>query len=327
MTVTTEDFEARIAEVVKSVKDPREGLYGPASISWRVNREAVIMLGGGRAALLQLAHPYVAYAVDQHSATRNDPIGRFKRTFENVFAMVFGDLDAAISCARRVHAIHTRIQGPIREAIGPYADGHRYRANTESALFWVHATLLDTALLVHELLVAPLTLREKEEYYAESRLFGGLFGIPESAMPERYPDFTRYMDGMLASDVLSVSQPAREMAGFLFQPPRAIHGPGVSWYKAFTASLMPPRLRAEFGLAWGEREEKLTARTIPLLRLAQRNAPKRLRYFPDYVEARRRVRGDAPRDPVGRFLEKIALSAIEPPRPRAKPRGRARPAG
>jgi uncharacterized protein (DUF2236 family) len=313
MTVTTEDFEARIAEVVRNVRDPRAGIYGPASISWRVNREAVIMLGGGRAALLQLAHPYVAYAVDQHSKTRHDPIGRFKRTFENVFAMVFGDLDSAISCARRVHAIHTRIKGPIREAIGPYADGHRYQANTEDALFWVHATLLDTALHVHELLVAPLTLREKEEYYAESRLFAGLFGIPDHAMPARYADFTRYMDTMLASDVISVSQPGREMAGFLFQPPRPIHGPGVGWYKAFTASLLPPRLRAEFGLPWGEREEKLTARTIPMLRLAQRNAPKRLRYFPDYVEARRRVRGDAPRDPVGRFLEKLALRAIEPP--------------
>src|SRR3954465_5488285 len=100
MTVTTDDFEARIAEVVRNVRDPRAGIYGPASISWRVNREAVIMLGGGRAALLQLAHPYVAYAVDQHSKTRNDPIGRFKRTFENVFAMVFGDLDSAVACAR-----------------------------------------------------------------------------------------------------------------------------------------------------------------------------------------------------------------------------------
>ena len=131
-------------------------------------------------------------------------------------------------------------------------------------------------------------------------------------MPARYPDFARYMDTMLASDVISVSQPAREMAGFLFQPPRPIHGPGVAWYRAFTASLLPPRLRTEFGLPWGEREEKLTARTIPMLRFAQRNAPKRLRYFPDYVEARRRMRGDAPRDPVGRFLEKLALSAIEP---------------
>ncbi len=326
MNVTTEDFEARLAEVTGNVKDPSAGIYGPASISWRVNREAVIMLGGGRAALLQLAHPFVAYAVDQHSKTRNDPIGRFKRTFENVFAMVFGDLDAAVSCARRVHAIHTRIQGPIREAIGPFADGHRYRANTADALFWVHATLLDTALQVYELLVAPLTLREKEDYYAESRLFAGLFGIPDTAMPARYPDFTRYMDTMLASDVLSVSRPARDMAGFLFQPPRAIHGPAAAWYRTFTASLLPPRLRMEFGLPWGAREEKLAARTLPLLRLAQRNVPKRLRYFPDYVEARRRMRGDPPRDPVGRFLEKLALSAIEPPKRDTAPRS-ARSAG
>ncbi|MFO0683448.1 MAG: oxygenase MpaB family protein [Sandaracinus sp.] len=316
MTVAAEDLEARIADVVRRVKDPRAGLYGPGSVSWRVNREAAVMLGGGRAALLQLAHPYVAYAVDQHSATRHDPVGRFRRTFENVFAMVFGDLDAAIACARRVHAVHAKIRGAIHEHSGRFARGHRYQANDEAALFWVQATLIDTAVQVYELLVAPLSLEDKQRYYEESRLFSGLFGIPDEAMPSDWPAFRRYFDAMLASDAITMSPPAQDMARFLFQPPRPIAGPAVGWYKIFTASLLPPRLRAELAMSWTDRDEAIARRTTALLRVIQARTPRRLRFFPDYVEAMKRVKGQAPRDPVGRLMEKIALKAIEPPRAR-----------
>lgn len=314
MSVGERELEDRIAELRARVRDPRAGLYGPDSISWRVNREAIVMLGGGRAALLQLAHPYVAYAVDQHSATRHDPIGRFRRTFENVFAMVFGDLESAIAHARRVHAVHTKIRGAIHEHSGKFAKGHRYQANDVDALFWVQATLLDTAVQTYELLVAPLTLEEKARYYEEGRLFACLFGIPESAMPSDWPAFRRYFDAMLASDTITMSPPAKEMAHFLFQPPRPIAGPAVGWYRIFTASLLPSRLRAELGLPWTARDEAIVARTVPLLRAIQRRTPERLRFFPSYVEAVRRMEGKEPRDRVGRLLEKVALKALEPAR-------------
>lgn len=312
MTVSERALEERIADVTRRVADPRAGLYGPGSISWRVNREAIVMLGGGRAALLQLAHPYVAYGVDQHSATRHDPIGRFRRTFENVFTMVFGDLDSAIACARRVHAVHTKIRGAIHEHAGRFARGHRYEANDVDALFWVQATLLDTAVQTYELLVEPLTLAQKNQYFEESRLFAGLFGIPDSAMPADWAAFRTYFDGMLASDAITMSKPAKEMAHFLFQPPRKIAGPAVGWYRIFTASLLPPRMRAELDLPWTDRDEMIAARTVPLLRALQKRTPKRLRFFPDYVEAMRRVNGREPRDRVGRLLERVALKAIEP---------------
>lgn len=312
MLVTPHEFEERIASVARRVKDPRAGLYGPASVSWRVYREASVMLGGGRATLLQLAHPYVAYGVDQHSATRRDPVGRFRRTFENVFAMVFGDLDAAIACARRVYAMHTKVLGEISEHAGHFPAGHRYQANDTDALFWVQATLIDTSVQIHELLVGPLQPEEKERFYEEAHLFGALFGIPDDAMPESWPAFQRYMDAMLAGDVLAASRPAKEMARFLFRPPRPIAGPAVGWYKMLTTSLLPPRMRAEFDLPYGKLEEAIAERTTSLLRAMRKGTPRRLRYFPDYVEAIRRVNGRSPTDRVGRLLEKVALAALEP---------------
>ena len=54
-----------------------EGVFGPDSLTWRIDREALTFLGAGRALLLQLAHPWVAAAIAEHSKTIDDPIGRF----------------------------------------------------------------------------------------------------------------------------------------------------------------------------------------------------------------------------------------------------------
>ncbi len=302
------------------VSDPRAGLFGPGSITWRVNREAVILLGGGRAALLQLAHPFVAHAIDQHSATKSDPIGRFRRTFQDVFAMVFGDLDHAEERARRVHAVHARIRGAIDERVGPHARGDRYAANDEGALFWVHATLVDTALLVYEQYVEPLGASERERYYAESRRFGRLFGIPDRIMPPHFAAFRAYMDAMLHGETLGVGRPALELRRFLLQPPRAVHAPMTAWYRTYTASLLPPRLREAFELPFGRRERLALAASVPALRAMVRRLPRRLRHFPDYVEAVRRTRGLPPHDRVGRALERLALEAIRPDPSRLAPR-------
>ena len=108
--VTRDQLEAGLARARARAgsSDPRAGIHGPGSLTWELNREAVNFVGGGRAILLQLAHPFVAHAVAQHSNTLTDARGRFERTFAGVFAMTFGDLDQAFRAARRVHAVHSR---------------------------------------------------------------------------------------------------------------------------------------------------------------------------------------------------------------------------
>jgi uncharacterized protein (DUF2236 family) len=122
-------------------------------MTWRVNREAAIFLGAGRALLLQLAHPWVAAAVEQRSETFANPIGRFHRTFSTVFTMVFGTLDQSLEAARRLHRRHAAIRGTLPSAAGPFPAGSSYCANEVSALGWVHATLWDTALLAYALVL------------------------------------------------------------------------------------------------------------------------------------------------------------------------------
>src|SRR5271163_111342 len=143
--VSEADLERELVIVRDLAAESSAGVFGPSSMMWRIDKEAAIFLGAGRALLLQLAHPWIAAAIAQHSRTLADPIGRFHRTFNSMFTMVFGTTDQALAAARRLHRRHARVSGTLAEAAGPFAAGSRYEANDVSALRWVHATLIDTA--------------------------------------------------------------------------------------------------------------------------------------------------------------------------------------
>jgi uncharacterized protein (DUF2236 family) len=51
---------------------PDPGLFGPDSVTWRIHREDALLLGGGRALIMQVAHPLVAAGVGEHSRYRED---------------------------------------------------------------------------------------------------------------------------------------------------------------------------------------------------------------------------------------------------------------
>lgn len=309
MTVSRDALEAHLALLVAQVADPRHGLYGPDSAMWKVSRESIAFLGGGRAALLQLAHPWVATAVKHHSASENDLAGRFKRTFDSVFAMVFGDLDEALTAARRVHTLHGTIEGPLEEALGPWPAGHHYAANDEDALLWVHATLLDTSVLMYETFVGPLSPAEKDALWQDSRKFARLFGIPDRVWPADWPAFRAYFDRMIASDVLTVGAASQRMARFLLTPPNRAVVPLWKWYATITAGLLPERLRGPLGFGWGPVDRWVHKASMAALKVAWRRLPDRLRWLPAYVDARRRLRGEAS-DPLGKVAEKLILGAL-----------------
>src|SRR5215204_7499755 len=143
--VSAADLERSLDQLRAQAAGSAEGVFGPASAMWQVDREALVFLGAGRALLLQLAHPWVATAIAEHSTALSDPIGRFQRTFEIVFTLVFGSLEQALATSRRLHRRHAAISGYLPERLGPYAAGSP-SANEVSALMWVHATLVETAL-------------------------------------------------------------------------------------------------------------------------------------------------------------------------------------
>jgi len=248
--VTREEHEASLAALERTIDDPRHGILGPRSLAWQLGGDLAVFLGGGRAALLQLAHPMVAFAVDQHSRTRADVVGRFQRTFRNVFAMVFGELDDAFTAARRVHAIHTRIHGTIPQSIGGWRAGTPYHANDADALRWVHATLVDTTIAVRERLDGALPTALKDAYIVELNRFAALFGIPSDRLPTSWLAHELYMHRMLGSDLIAVAPCAREMAMFLIGRAGSHAQPPLGRLaEAVTAAMLPDHLARDFGLA------------------------------------------------------------------------------
>ncbi|HEX3662008.1 MAG TPA: oxygenase MpaB family protein [Acidobacteriaceae bacterium] len=290
--VSRAELESLLASVAAQTADPRAGIFGPASMSWTVNREAALFLGAGRAALLQLAHPWVATALEQHSSLLGDPIARFHNTFRIVFTMVFGSLDQGLAAARHLHTLHTGIRGEMPGTVAGWPGGTHYEANEVAALRWVYATLVDSAALAYGA-IRPFSTEERARYYHESKTMAALFGLPAAALPEDWPGFRRYVAEMCASDELGVGDPARAMAGAI------LHGAGSwvrvpRWYRALTAEWLGPRFRAEFGLPWTEDDQRAGGRALRWLPRVSRTLPAAVRFVGPWHEAEARLHGRRP---------------------------------
>ena len=310
MAISRELLEQHIARAAAHCHDPRAGIYGPGSKMWEISRWSVIMLGGGRAALLQVAHPYVAHAVTQHSAVMSDVAGRFQRTFLYVFNMIFGDLDDAVDASRRVHRIHETVTGRLTEDVAEYHRGHWYAANEHNAQFWVGATLWHTAIMVFERFVRPLSTPEKDLYLREVRRFGDLFAIPDELYPESWDAFDAYMQRMFASSKLGVADVGRELCKHILSPPNPAVVPPYAYLRALTAELLPPRFRDEFGLSYGAKERMLIAAAEPGVIASTKMLPDSVRYFPAYLDAIRRLDGKPGRHAVGAAIERAVIAGL-----------------
>lgn len=302
--VSEHDLESALDQVRADASGSVQGVFGPASVTWQIDREAVIFLGAGRALLLQLAHPWVAAAIAEHSRTLADPIGRFHRTFDIVFAMVFGSLDRALLSSRQLHRRHGMIVGEMPETVGPFAAGSRYCANDIPSLRWVHATLVETALIAHDLVLPPFSVGDRERYWTESRLHGALFGLTGNDLPADWSGFAAYNAAMAQSQTLTVSPAAREIATQIFSGARPWLRP-PRWYRALTASLLPERLRAGFGLDLDERDIGAAENALRWIRRVYPRLPDRLRYVGPYQEAQARLRGEPQPDWITRCLNRV----------------------
>jgi uncharacterized protein (DUF2236 family) len=233
----------------------RAGLFDDRSITRRVSRENILMLGGGRALLMQLAHPNVAAGVDEHSDFRAQPIRRLRRTIRVTMAIIFGDRNTALAAARSVNQVHAKVRG------------QDYRALDPDLLLWVHATLTDSALVTYETFVRRLPAHEREDFYQESKVIGELLGIPHERFPATLSDFDVYLDQMMSAGPVRVGRVALELAGQVLRPRvRLLPGPVMVPFEVVTAGLLPPALRSQYGLAWGPRQQRafrLAVSTVP----------------------------------------------------------------
>lgn len=257
------------------------GYYGPDSVTWKVGREWAVLLGGGRAVLMQLAHPLVALGVSNHSNYMQDPFGRANRTFLRGEELAFGTSRIARQSARLINNLHKEVHGKLPTDAGRFRRGTPYDARDPQLLLWVHATLVDTVLLCYQTFIKPLTHAEEEQYYQESKRSGHLLGLLPQQMPESVDDLKRYVAEMVASDALAPTLQGRELAFQTLFPPTSIAlRPLMHLNFNLTNALLPQAVREIYGFTWSRSQQQAFDLSARSMRLLLPRLPMQLRELP-----------------------------------------------
>lgn len=268
-----------LEEQAARVENPAAGFFGPGSMAWRLNREAILGLVVLRALFMQVAHPAVAQGVADHSDFRRHPFKRAYATFKAQQQIIFGTCAQSIEALMGIYRRHTAVRGLV--------GGRHYKANDPRLLFWVYATLIDSMFYAYGTFLPDRSPKEWAHFYSEGKLFARLIGIPEDLVPPTRADFDAWMERTVASDEITVSDVGREIGQSLLNMPVRLAAPITSFLAGGT---LPPILREQFGLRWTATRQRRFDRVAAAVRWLARHLPQALHTSPTYWLALRRAR-------------------------------------
>jgi uncharacterized protein (DUF2236 family) len=258
-----------------------EGYFGRHSASWKLYREPIVLLGGIRALLLQIAHPAIADGVNRYSNFQEDALDRGRRTFMAMAKIYFAEADVARQTAIKLHTIHSYIRGTCVEKNGQVRN---YCANDPDLLLWVLATLIDTTFLVFDTISPGKNEEVKTRFYEETRTTALLMGIPSTVYPPTLSEFNTYFQRMLEQE-LGVDDTSMALAA-------AILDNRYSSKKLSTAlavGFLPTSLTDAFGLEATPAVNRRFQRLIKRVKMVYSLIPTYLRFAPAWHQAHFRV--------------------------------------
>ena len=265
--------------------------FAPESPTWRVHREGVLLLGGPRALLMQLAHPLVAAGVSQHSAFPDDAWRRLRRTLDAMLGIIYGERAEGEDIARALRAVHARVHGTLDQGAGRFPVGTAYSALDPELGLWVWGTLVDSTLAAYDAFVSPLPADERETYYHEATEVAALLDLPAKLVPADLGGFRAYISSMLASDVLEPTCEARRLADAVMHPPIPLLPRSISGLIGpVTLGLLPAELRRRYDLPWGALHEAAWLASRTVIRASLPFLPEFLRAMPQARRAERSLR-------------------------------------
>jgi len=295
------------------------GYFGPDSMTWRINQEMTVLFGGVRALLMHAAHPLVAAGARQTAAYRRDPWARLLRTLSLQLLLPFGTKDEARHAADRINRLHAVIHGTDR------VTGEHYDALDPELLLWVHACLEESTVIFYERTVRPLTDAQKQRFHEESLAAAELVLLPRERVPATYREMTAYVDEVVHSGRLMLTDVAREVADLIRGEPVPIHLrgyanrsqvpsrfglltsrnviPGASLFAhplkpiwkfiSFAAvGTLPAEVRSLYSHRWSERQAKTLDRDLRMLKRIRPYLPRRFRLILPARIALRRAAGE-----------------------------------
>lgn len=248
-------------------ESPEEGLFDPSSVTWKVNRENILLAGGMSAAILQIAHPSVAYGVKDHSRFQEDPLRRLRNTLDAIYAVAFGNREEVEKTRENIARVHRAVKGTLPE-------NRPYSAFDPDAQFWVLATLIHTSIFVYERWSGILSMEEKECYLREYRIFGEVFGLDPGYGPQTWKDFSIYYSNMIQGPLLGSAPLSAELAEAIAAPTRPFWMKAtLSPFRFLINEFLPSPLRERLGF-------RSHADTVFLLKMADALLPKTLPLLP-----------------------------------------------
>ncbi len=216
-------------------------MFGPDSMAWVVNGDFPAMLIGGLSSLmLQALHPLAMAGVYDHSAFREDPLGRFRRTVRFIAATTYGGTEMAEQSIAMVRTIHERISGTA-------PDGRPYSATDPALLTWVHTAEV-YSFLRGSVVFAPreFSLEEQDEYLAEMSVIAERLGAED--VPKSVDEVMSYFADVRHE--LTYSYQAKEAIDVLLQiqPPTPILKPAMKLLFGVAEDQLPKWAREIMGL-------------------------------------------------------------------------------
>jgi len=213
--------------------------FGPDSVVWRLHADASMLVAGLRTVLVQTLHPLVMAGVADHSDFRRDPWGRLQRTIDFVDAVTYGSTAESDAAFARVRTVHRSIRG-----VAP--DGRTYDANDPQLVAWVHAVLVDSALLAYERFgPARLAPTDADRYVAEMAVVAERLG--SAYVPRDARGLRAWIDGV---EALTVGPDTRAAAYYLLaRAPVPFYARGAYMtLSAAAVSLLPGWVRWRLAL-------------------------------------------------------------------------------
>jgi uncharacterized protein (DUF2236 family) len=237
-----------------------------------------MVLSGAANVIMQLSRPEIGYAVKDSVVTEGNlftnPQRRQRTTVGFLAVAVLGTAEERAAFRRATNSSHARVRS------APDATP-AYNAFDPELQRWVGACIFRGFEEAREYAHGQLHGGERDEFYRQGAVFGGILQMPTSMWPESRDAFEEYWRTGLAQT--RVDGPMREYllrVVRLEYLDRRVPGPVVRLRLWLATGYLPPELREAMGLPWSERKQRRFVRFNRALGAVVRRLPRSWQLWP-----------------------------------------------
>jgi len=190
-----------------------DGLFGPASVTWRIMTSRIMWVAVVRALYLQALHPRVIRGTLQNAPALTEPVdawARLRRTRRFIETRTFGTTAEAERAGRLVRMVHEPLTGTD-------PDGTRYRVDDPGLLLWVHCGEVASCADIARRSRLPFSAADLDAFVAEQRISAELIGADPAAAPASMAELGAYYERM--KPALYACDEAKQALRLTFRPP------------------------------------------------------------------------------------------------------------